>query len=64
MRMLTTLFFSLPILSFSNSNYYEPEDWKKYHEQINRAENFIIDEQFQETLNIYNDIFNSFDFSF
>lgn len=64
MRILTTLFFLLPILSFSNPTYNETKDYKKYHEQINKAEKFISEEQFQKALNLYNDVFNSFDFVF
>lgn len=64
MRILTTLISLLPILSFSNPTSNESEDYKKYHEQINKAEKFISREQFQEALNLYNDVFNSFDFVF
>ncbi|GAA0890680.1 hypothetical protein GCM10009122_03590 [Fulvivirga kasyanovii] len=51
-------------LSFSNSISSETQDYRRYHKQINEAEKLISNEQFKEALNIYNDVFNAFDFVF
>tara|TARA_R110002072_G_scaffold265397_2_gene424268 strand:+ start:219 stop:1214 length:996 start_codon:yes stop_codon:yes gene_type:complete len=64
LRILASLFFVLPILSFSSLASIEPKNYQKYHEQINKAENFIGEEEFPEALKVYNEIFNSFDFVF
>ena len=58
------LLCSLLTLSFSNSISSETQDYRRYHKQINEAEKLISNEQFKEALNIYNDVFNAFDFVF
>jgi len=64
MRILTTLVFLITILSFSNLIANNRQDYRKYHEQINKAEKYISKEQFREALKTCNKIFTSFDFVF
>lgn len=64
MKILTTFICLLPLLSYSNPTSNQPQDYRKYHEQINNAEKLISDEHFQEAINVFNDVFNSFDFVF
>jgi hypothetical protein len=64
LRILLTLICLLPILIFGNPLSDDRQDYWKYHEQINKAENFIRDEHFQKALDLYFDVFNTFDFVF
>ncbi|MGD9329651.1 MAG: hypothetical protein PVH48_11835 [Cyclobacteriaceae bacterium] len=64
MRILITLISLLTILIFGNPLSDDRQDYWKYHEQINKAENFIRDEHFQKALDLYFDVFNTFDFVF
>jgi hypothetical protein len=59
----------LPILAYGNpvsgdplSN--DPNNYQRYHEQINQAEKLISDERFHEALDRYQEVFNAFDFVF
>ena len=64
MKILTTLICLAPILAFSSIISDESQNYWNYHEQINKAEKLISDEKFQEALNIYNEVFNNYDFVF
>jgi hypothetical protein len=64
LRILITLISLLTILIFGNPLSDDRQDYWKYHEQINKAENFIRDEHFQKALDLYFDVFNTFDFVF
>jgi hypothetical protein len=64
LRILITLISLLTILIFGNPLSDDRQNYWKYHEQINKAENFICDEHFKKALDLYFDVFNTFDFVF
>ena len=64
MNMLAILLCLFSNLSYSTPTINVPENYLGYHEQINKIEEFIGNEQFKEALTLYNDVFNSFDFVF
>ncbi|PWJ43861.1 hypothetical protein [Sediminitomix flava] len=64
MKKLITLVLLLPIFGFSNLDSSESKNYWKYHERIDEAEKLICDEQFEEALSIFREVFSSYDFVF
>lgn len=64
LRITTVLVLVLPVLAFSDPFVQDPEDYWRYHEQMNKAEKLISEESFQEALNLVQDVFKTYDFVF
>ena len=54
----------LAIVMLSNSVGQSAQDYWVYHDQVNTAEEFIAASKFEEALNQYHEVFNSYDFVF
>ena len=46
MRILLFIIYFFPILSFSSPLSKDLKDYRVYHKQINKAEKFIVEEQY------------------
>lgn len=58
------ILFLLLTLPSHAGNASADEDYLEYHRQITGAESLIAEERYKEALNIYEDVFSSFDFIF
>lgn len=56
--------FAITVLGLAFSASVWSQDYTIYHQQINRAEEFLVQEDFQAALAIYQDVVDSFDFVF